>query len=132
MEWTPRLSVGVEQIDNQHKEIFKRVGTLLESMKKGQGRQEVGGFFEFVKRYVIEHFSAEERLMTKFNYPDRAGHLKQHQAFIDRVHVLEERLKKEGPTGLLVIDLQNEVGSWLINHIEGTDMALGRFLQTKK
>ncbi len=37
IEWTQDLAVGVKIIDEQHKEIFRRVDALLEACKAGKG-----------------------------------------------------------------------------------------------
>ncbi len=36
IEWTVDLSISIEKIDNQHKELFKRVNMLLEACKIGK------------------------------------------------------------------------------------------------
>lgn len=40
MEWTPDLSVGVEAIDDQHKELIRRMNVFFESME-GDNQQRV-------------------------------------------------------------------------------------------
>jgi hemerythrin len=36
MQWTEDLSVGVETIDNQHKELFSRINSLADAIRLGK------------------------------------------------------------------------------------------------
>ena len=73
MQWTNDLSAGVEQIDSQHKELIARINTLLDAMKQGRGRTEVGQTVSFLSDYVATHFGEEEKYMTSFCYPSSTG-----------------------------------------------------------
>ncbi len=132
IEWSPKLSVGVESIDMQHKELFARVNKLLQAMTSQQSDQEVKRIVAFLGEYVVSHFSAEEKLMAQHRYPDEAKHKKAHADFMKDLGKIKAELDKNGTSGLLAIDLNHKVCSWLIDHIGQTDRALGAFLQAKK
>ena len=36
LQWTQALSVGVDEIDDQHRELFRRAARLLDGLKKGE------------------------------------------------------------------------------------------------
>lgn len=38
MLWDSKLAVGVDKIDNQHKELFNRMNSLMDAMKEGKGK----------------------------------------------------------------------------------------------
>jgi len=38
LQWTQDLSVGVEEIDNQHKELFERINNLDSAMSRQRER----------------------------------------------------------------------------------------------
>jgi len=40
-QWRQDLSVGFQEIDDQHKELFRKINDLLESIGQGRGIQEV-------------------------------------------------------------------------------------------
>ena len=62
IEWTEDLATGVNKIDNQHKELFKRINNLLEACNQGRGKNEVEKVIKFLDDYVIIHFSEEENI----------------------------------------------------------------------
>ena len=78
MPWHPSLSVGIELIDEQHKEWFDRAESLFEAGKQGRAKEYVGELLEFLDSYTKKHFADEERYMLSINYP---GYDEQKRAY---------------------------------------------------
>jgi len=131
IEWHEYLSVGVAEIDNQHRLLFNKFNALLAACNNGGSADEVNRLFSFLGTYVITHFSDEERLMQKFGFPNYPKHRDLHQAFTLQIAALKERLMNEGPTPGLVVTICLTINGWLIEHISGMDRAIGRFLREK-
>ncbi len=127
--WKPDLAVGVKAIDEQHKEIFRRVDVLLESCKAGKGKAVVGETLDFLEDYVIQHFMAEENIQLHYSYPGYAAHKQEHEGFIKNVEALRKKFEKEGPSLKMIIETDRVVVDWLVKHIKKTDMDLGKFLK---
>ncbi len=130
--WTQDLSVGYELIDTQHKELFARINRLLEAMTKGQGKQEVEKVVDFLGEYVIAHFKAEEELMQKFQYPGYTSHKVLHTQLIHTYTDLKVKINYEGVSAPITIQVQRQLGDWLVNHIGKQDKAFGAFIKTKE
>ncbi len=81
MEWTNELSVGVEAIDNQHKELIHRLNTFYDSLST-DSQAKVMEMLAFLSDYVVSHFRDEEALQVRYNYPGYVDHRKLHQAFM--------------------------------------------------
>ncbi len=92
VKWKDDLSVGIDWIDRQHQELFKRINSFLEGMQKGKGKEELEELMDFLANYVQEHFQTEERYMQKYNYPGLSEHKKQHQSFIQEVENLKRKI----------------------------------------
>jgi len=131
IQWTADLSVGVESIDAQHKQLFKIVNDLLDAMRLGKGKGEVAKVLGFLERYVVEHFGDEERAMARQQYPGYAGHKAEHESFIKDLLNLKGQHAAGGPNIALVIEVNNRVCTWLRNHIACTDKALGNFIASR-
>lgn len=132
VEWQEYLSVGMIEIDSQHRLLFDKFNAMLAACEKGSSADEVNRLFTFLGAYVITHFSDEERLMQTLGFPDYARHREQHQAFTHQIATLKERLINEGPTQGLVASICLTINGWLIKHISGMDRAIGRFVKEKK
>ncbi|MBI5810314.1 MAG: hemerythrin family protein [Deltaproteobacteria bacterium] len=126
--WSKSLSTGVEWQDRQHKELFKRINTLLEAMNLGSGKAEVQKLFQFLDEYFVVHFDAEEQAMHKFDYPASLAHVAEHTHFIEDISRLREEGQAAMTTGLL-IQTQRRVVDWLIHHIGSVDKDLGAFIK---
>lgn len=128
-EWNDSLSVGVNMIDTQHKELIARVNSLMEAMKHGKGREEIDRIVAFVESYVGMHFAEEEQLMVWSRYPDYPAHRALHAAFVNDFVKMKSELDAAGGSLLPVLQIQRRVCDWTINHIGKTDRLLGEFLK---
>jgi hemerythrin len=131
--WTPELSVGVEEIDNQHKELYRNVELFFEQIRKGNGQENLMNLFAFLETYVTTHFSLEEKYMAKFHvdgcsYEDAKEHKAEHRAFLRDFKAFKEEILENGPTSLLVNEFQKWILNWMAGHFGKTDRGLGRFL----
>lgn len=128
LKWTDDLSVGVKDIDDQHKELFSRVNNLLSAMSQGKGKDEVAKVLAFLRDYVVTHFGAEERIMRERNYPGIEAHRQEHASYTQKLSDVLKRFETSGTTSLLAIESQRLLTDWWFYHIGRTDKALGAFL----
>lgn len=128
-EWTEELATGVEQVDQQHQEIFRRCNLFVGACKSGKGREALIETLNFLGSYVVDHFSLEEKLMWEHNYPDMSQHLEQHQHLKEAVLSLQDHLDEHGPSISVLTETNQKLLDWLVNHIKKSDRALGSYLQ---
>lgn len=131
LEWTQDLATGSEEIDFQHKELFRRVNALLESCRQGKGKAELNIVIEFLDEYVVKHFSEEEKFMRKYEYPGHASHKTEHLKFIATFSELKKEIERQGPALDLVVKTNRMIVQWLINHISKVNRSLGMFLRAR-
>jgi hemerythrin len=74
--WTGDLSVGVREIDSQHRELFRMINGLDAAIKQGKAKKEIMGLVRFLDDYIVDHFGTEEKYMTAYDYPDYQLHKK--------------------------------------------------------
>jgi len=130
IEWQDSLSIGVLEIDIQHKLLFDKFNAFLDACQAETESDGIYRLFWFLEAYTVTHFTEEEKLMQRVGYPDYLKHRERHLAFAAEVGKLKERLKSEGPTPSLVWTISTFISSWLIEHISNTDRAIGRFVNT--
>ena len=128
VRWTPHHSVGVEEIDAQHRELFRRVDLFLAALSEKRGRRELEPLIKYLKSYVHEHFAEEQQLMEFSGYPDLGDHLEEHHGFEARFGVLAEELSRTGPTLGLARRLVALLVGWLEQHLATTDRRFGLYL----
>jgi hemerythrin len=126
LEWTPALSVGIEEIDDQHRELFRRAGRLVEGIRRGDPA-EIDELVEYLHRYAVSHFGAEEAAMRGSSYPGYARHKAEHDRFI--ADLLELSVENDDVGGAFVaVKIDHWLSGWLRDHVSRIDAELGKFL----
>lgn len=126
-QWSPALAVGVEAIDEQHRELFRRAGELVLALKEGR-RTDVGALVEYLGDYADRHFVAEEGLMEAAGYPELPGHRAQHADFRRELARLVGDYERKGATPLVTLTLHNWLSDWLRQHVSTSDVAAGAWM----
>jgi hemerythrin len=127
LEWSPALSVGIAEIDAQHQELFRRAARLLDGLRRGEP-EEMGELVDYLHRYAVTHFGAEEASMRNARYPGYARHKAEHDRFIGDLLVIAADLEREGSGAFLALRVDHWLRGWLREHVSGTDAELARFL----
>ena len=131
IHWIPAMSVGVEVIDYQHKELFCFVNDLIDLLGKGKDTESFIKAFEFLEGYVIDHFGEEERFMEIFSFPGTKEHKEQHEMFKKTLVNMKERYTEFGATGPFLKILQSQLAAWIMTHVKHVDKMLGEYLKDK-
>ena len=127
MPWTPDLSVGVEQIDNQHKMWFEKAEKLFQAGKEHRTKEYLGELLGFLDDYTKQHFSDEERYMLSIQYPEYEAQKKAHTAFIGQLAKLRSDYETSGGNILVILNANQMVVDWLTKHISNMDKKIGQF-----
>lgn len=129
LELDPLLLTGVDEIDRQHRELFRRIGELLDAAKSRRSREEVLRTMEFLGTFVVEHFGAEEREMERTAYPKAEAHRQEHRQLVKELEGLRRELATDGPTVLFIIRVGSRVTEWMREHVYRTDRVLCDWLR---
>lgn len=132
IQWTSDLATGSEEVDAQHKELFKRFDDLIGACKAGKAKQEVGKFLSFLESYVIFHFESEEQYMVTNAYPLYERHKARHEEFIGQICELRKQLNLEGPSFLVMIRTSHTAFEWLRTHVMDEDKEMGQYIRARK
>ena len=127
MEWSDALSIGIPEIDDQHRtfvELLNRLAAL--SGEPAASRRDLRVLLADLVTYAEHHFVAEEERMLATGYPRAAEHAAIHDDAARRIHDLLIRDADE-------VELYGFLGTflkrWLVTHIMGEDMEFGDWLR---
>jgi hemerythrin-like metal-binding protein len=129
MDWSDSLSVGVQQIDNEHKKLVVLVNDLNDSMKNGKSKESLQKVFCELVDYTVTHFSNEELLMQKVNYSNFAGHKHEHDELTKKVRALKDDFA--AGKMMISIEVRDFLKNWIVNHIQKTDKLYTRAMNDK-
>ncbi len=124
LKWTPELSLDHPMIDEQHQKLFDIVNILID--KKGTDQEFIKQTLINLREYSQLHFSEEEAILAKQNYPNIEDHKFEHRFFIRRI----SRFCKE------VVDENNELSDkmlefladWIKHHTFEEDQDYKKYL----
>jgi len=129
LTWSPMFSVGVKEIDDQHKKLIDLANRLNDGMAAGKGKEILDKIFQELVAYTVSHFATEERLMATHNYAETAAHKEAHKKLIETVAELKR--KHDSGDNVLTSQVMTFLRDWLTKHILNTDKAFGRALNQK-
>jgi len=129
MDWNESLSVGVLQIDNEHKKLVELVNTLNDSMKTGKSKETLQKIFSELVEYTITHFTNEEMLMQKVNYSNVAIHKREHDELTKKARVLKDDFISGKM--MISIEVRDFLKNWIVNHIQKTDKLYTKTMNDK-
>jgi hemerythrin len=129
--WRDEYSIGVPEVDAQHKELLRQIHKLSDCFREGR-KLDVQEILKFLAGYAVHHFSTEEKLMQKSNYPFTVQHIREHQTFVKYFTKLCQEIELSEPNSTYVtFRIQLLLVDWLINHTTKTDRHLGVYLLNK-
>jgi hemerythrin-like metal-binding protein len=131
IEWDQSLSVGVTEIDEQHKRMVYRLNELSVAIDRGEDSSVLFEVMNFLIDYTEHHFATEEKYMLENNYPDCNSHKLKHDEFKISLKGLAQNLLDNGASPELADQVNVFLVNWLIDHIQGVDQELGSYLSEK-
>ena len=128
--WSDELSVGIEEIDAQHKGLVEMLNRLYKNAVETKSDIEtVKDILNQLVQYTVIHFATEESLFRIFNYPDTEAHTKQHDELKEQVTKIVDKVEKGEQT--VNMELIHFLRKWLQNHIMRSDKKFAPFLSEK-
>jgi hemerythrin len=120
--WKKEYSVGVDEIDNQHKELLNLTNNTINHCTGDKAAK--WDYFNRIVRMGIEnirhHFSTEEAIMIKTNYPGLAEHQAEHAAMLSRITELLAEIES-GKRELDLLEIAAFIRDWILSHIPSFD-----------
>jgi len=129
LDWQPEFAAGHGLIDDEHRTLLAAMNQLHEAADQGQDKAEIAKILNFLRDYTVTHFSMEEALMLRHNFPGASAHFAAHADLLMQVSdfIADYRVGKVVSVEAMLAFLQ----SWLMEHIQGADKALGAFLKSR-
>jgi hemerythrin len=125
MQWDESFSVGVGEIDTQHKNLVSYLNDLHFAMSQGKGNSILQSLLTRLVAYAQLHFTTEEKYMQRWNYPGYVHHKGEHETFVKKVG--DFKTKFESGLTALSIEILSFLKDWVANHIQGIDKKYGPF-----
>ncbi len=126
INWNEMYSVGHPMMDEQHQQLISIINNLFNAFKEGNALESVSSILDEMIKYADLHFSSEESLLKKNNYPHSDEHLACHAAYKQKI--LEFRKKLDDGLANVHYEIIEYLKTWWNNHILREDMKYSDFV----
>ncbi|MBK1648759.1 bacteriohemerythrin [Rhabdochromatium marinum] len=126
IDWNDALSVGVEEIDDDHQRLVEIVNQLNDAIAAKHQQDVIETILQELLEYTVWHFRHEERLMQASGDPSFMQHKQAHDTLTEQVKAAQQRYLDGDAT--VADTMLPFLKDWLINHILGTDKTTGQYL----
>ena len=118
-QWQEEYSVGVKELDDQHRTLLNIINTLVEKQSDFENQKYFTTNLPSLIHYAYTHFATEEGYLHKANFPDLQQHILEHVDFIMQTLSLSEKSKTHDMTSRK--ELLDFLEKWYALHVLGSD-----------
>lgn len=132
-QWRSEYSLGIDEIDGQHKMLINCIAALEKSIEDSDEKQRWAAIHYAIVQlsdYTRIHFTVEESLMRVLAYPELDAHIAQHGVFVAYLKDIE---RKSITHDVREEEIVSFLRKWLLNHIQVDDKNYAAyFAQTRQ
>ena len=121
------LSVGIPEIDEEHRLFFAHVAQLDEALSQRRDAAEIRRLVGLIMDTAIRHFAHEEQLFVQFGFPNVDQHSSVHAEIIADLLRLKVDCESDD-FGVKCADVGRGLKDVLQNHVLEQDMKYRDFL----
>ena len=117
------MSVGIPDLDNDHKQLFDLLNGLNLSITEGKSPVEIKKWLQLIIEDAAQHFSHEENILIEKKYPGVDAHAKTHSQILNSLqHIKTNFIPYDLDSGW--IDTGLRIKRILIEHVINEDLGL--------
>lgn len=124
IEWTDKLALGVEQIDDTHREFVACVNAVADASD-----EDVVAALDALRAHTEAHFAQENRWMAETAFPPSHCHLTEHEGVLEVIREVQGYVAQGKPQVARV--LARELASWFEGHAATMDAMLAQWLRAQ-
>jgi hemerythrin len=128
--WTNDMSVGIEELDDDHRKLIGIINQLHFGIKAGHERKILRAILNQLLDYAKIHFAREEALLSKAKSPDTLAHKLEHDRFISEIETLQKKFDST-PVATLDLALMTFLRKWQATHVQSFDKQIALALAFK-
>jgi len=129
--WNDEMSVGIPEIDADHKHFFALIHDLNRAITEHKAPEEIRGGLQVIIDDAERHFSQEERLFEEWQYPDTGKHAGSHANALEALRVIMKNFIPYGHDSSW-IDAGLRIKDILLYHILNEDMKYADFYRNSR
>jgi hemerythrin len=122
LQWRPEYSVGVQSMDDEHREMIDLINATYEKLKSNADADQVEEYLGEIFSTISMHFALEERMMRNAAYGEFQAHKDDHEVLLDRLRDLMDDHFVDQASG--AGRLEQSLSNWFAGHFSTFDARL--------
>jgi hemerythrin-like metal-binding protein len=129
LEWDNGMSVGIPEIDEDHKRFILLINELNRSIAERMKSTEIHKRLQHLIEDTERHFGREEIFFLDWGYPNAEGHASSHKQVLSSLKKIQDSFM---PYGLDAewLDAALVIKNMLISHILTEDMQYANYFKS--
>ncbi|MDH3265432.1 MAG: hemerythrin family protein [Gammaproteobacteria bacterium] len=124
LQWRDDFSVGIAEVDHEHRELIELINSLQNDLRSGNDVQMILQSLGEIYAQIASHFALEEKMMRVTHYPSLAEHKEDHETLLDDLRDIMDEVEDDG-----ILDharLTDDLDRWFSDHFRTHDAKLHR------
>lgn len=126
--WTGHYQLGIQTIDQQHRNLLKLINELADVSHLEQPVQVTGALLAQLFSNMAKHFDHEEELLELRRFPQAQVHKAEHTRYLSRLEELNQRFART-PSSETLLLIHRLLAQWFVEHIEQEDRLFAPYLK---
>lgn len=131
LTWEKTMVIGIDAMDKEHKQLLVQASKLFDAIRTDQYKEAIFETIQVLMDYTVHHFTSEEGLMKRWEYPDYQDHKNMHIDFIDKLNHMIDELNRNEFSLQKAIAFNKLVTDWIVYHIGEEDMKYANYINNK-
>jgi hemerythrin len=122
LQWREEFSVGIEEVDHEHRELIELIRTLQQDLHAGADTDRIIDVLGEIYNQIAAHFALEEKMMRTTHYPALPEHKQDHETLLDDLRDIMDEVEDDG-----ILDetqLTDDLDRWFSDHFKTHDAKL--------
>lgn len=120
--WNKGLETGVELLDEQHRNFFKKANAFFIQVRLKQNLSACTEELRFLENYLLYHFQAEEAFMIESSYPDFLRHQAIHGMMKMKAKAVFVQVQQDQYSDSSMQMFAEFIQEWIKGHIFHDDL----------
>jgi len=122
INWRDSFSVGVAEVDHEHRELIEEINALHATMQQGTDHDTVVKSLGDIYAQIAAHFALEEKMMRNTRYPAFPEHKQDHETLLDDLRDIMDEVEDDGTFD--EAQLASDLERWFSDHFRTHDAKL--------
>ena len=119
IEWRNEYSVGLPEVDHEHREMIAMINALQLEAAGGAGIASVMAALGEIHARISAHFALEEKCMISLGYDGYPEHKADHERLLDDIRDIMDEVSTTGRFD--PEKLGARLGAWFVGHFSTLD-----------